>query len=104
MYTTHALSPKDLQRHHRYSSETPKLYQNDIAMRTTSDVIGGKTVKSIAVSSQSITGMRAINPLFSRLLRHLWNKWRCAILLFWSGHHTRKNLMSLNLNSFDLCI
>jgi hypothetical protein len=43
----------------RCSSETPTLYQNYLAMRNTADV----TVKPIAVWSQSISGVNAINTL-----------------------------------------
>jgi hypothetical protein len=59
MHTTHALSPKVWQRHLRYSSETPTFYQNYFAMSDTADVTGGKP---IAVWSQSISGVSAINP------------------------------------------
>jgi hypothetical protein len=41
-------------------SETPTFYQNDVAIRNTADVTGGKP---IAVSSQSTSGVSAINPL-----------------------------------------
>jgi hypothetical protein len=43
-----------------YSSETPTFYQNNLAVRNTVDVTGGK---SIAVWSQSISGVSAVNPL-----------------------------------------
>jgi hypothetical protein len=57
--TTHALSAKEkLTR--RYSSETPTLYQNYLAMSKTADVICGKL---ITVWLQSISGVSAINPL-----------------------------------------
>jgi hypothetical protein len=47
-------------KHPKYSSETPKFYQNDMALRNTKDVTGDK---DIAVCSQSISGVSAINPL-----------------------------------------
>jgi hypothetical protein len=47
-------------RHLRYSSETPTFYQNYLAMSNSADVTGGKP---IAVLSQSISGVNAINPL-----------------------------------------
>jgi hypothetical protein len=46
------------QKHLRYSPETPTFYQNDLAMRNTTDVIDGKP---IAVWSQSIYGVRAVH-------------------------------------------
>jgi hypothetical protein len=42
------------------SCETPKFYQNYLSMRNTADVTGGE---SIAVRSQSISGVSAVNPL-----------------------------------------
>jgi hypothetical protein len=51
-------SAKGKQRYLRYSSETPTLYQN-YAMRNTVDV----TYRPIALLSQSISGVNAINPL-----------------------------------------
>jgi hypothetical protein len=51
---------KGQQRHLRYSSEMPTFYHNYSAMSNTADVTGGKP---IAVWSQSISGVRAINPL-----------------------------------------
>jgi hypothetical protein len=43
-----------------YSSETPTCYQNDLAMRNTQDVTGGKP---ISVWLQSISGGDVVNPL-----------------------------------------
>jgi hypothetical protein len=45
-----------------YVSETPKFYQNDLAMKITADFTGGKP---IAVCSQSISvsGVSIDNPL-----------------------------------------
>jgi hypothetical protein len=43
-----------------YSPDTPTFYQNYLAMSSTVDVTGGKPV---AVWSQSISGVNAINPL-----------------------------------------
>jgi hypothetical protein len=48
--------------YYRYSSETPIFYQNDLAMRNTADATGDKP---IAVLSQSISGLNAINPLIA---------------------------------------
>jgi hypothetical protein len=42
------------------SSETPTIYQNNLAMSNTADMTGGKP---IAVLLQSISGVSAINPL-----------------------------------------
>jgi hypothetical protein len=44
----------------RYCSETPMFYQNYLAVRNTADVTGGKP---IAVWSQSISDVNAVNPL-----------------------------------------
>jgi hypothetical protein len=44
----------------RYSSETLRFYQNDLTIRNTLDVTGGKL---IAVWSQSISGVTAVGPL-----------------------------------------
>jgi hypothetical protein len=60
IHTTHALSPNGEERHLRYSSEKPTFYQNYLAMSNTADVTGGKP---IAVYSQSISDVNAINPL-----------------------------------------
>jgi hypothetical protein len=58
MHNTHAFFPKgiaDL----RYSSETPTFCKNYLAM-SNADVSSGKP---IAVWSQSVSGVNAINPL-----------------------------------------
>jgi hypothetical protein len=60
IHTTHAPSLKGQQGHLRYSSETPTFYQNYLAMRNTPDLTGGK---SIAVWSQSISVVSAVNSL-----------------------------------------
>jgi hypothetical protein len=51
--------PEVEQRHLRYSTETCTSYQNDLAMRNT-DLKGGKFV---AIRSQSISVVSAVNPL-----------------------------------------
>jgi hypothetical protein len=58
--TTHALTPKGQQRHHKHSPETPTLYQNDLIIRNTAGGTGGKP---IAVRSQSISDVSAVNPI-----------------------------------------
>jgi hypothetical protein len=58
IHTTHALSQKGYQRHLRYSSETPTFYQNYLAVSNAIDRTGGKP---IAIWSQSISGVSAIN-------------------------------------------
>jgi hypothetical protein len=78
--TTHALSSKGYQRYIRYSSETPTLHQNYLAMINTVDVTGSKP---IAVRSQS--GVNAINPLVAFYDIH----GRKREVLFCFGHHTR---------------
>jgi hypothetical protein len=55
-------------------------------MKNTADVTGGKP---IAVLLQSISGLRAINPLVTFYDIHGGK--RVAILLFCPGHHTRYN-------------
>jgi hypothetical protein len=74
------------QRHLRYSSETPTFYQIYLTMTNTSDVTGGKP---IAVWSQFISGVSAINPLIAFYDIH---EETGAILLFCPGHHTRRDV------------
>jgi hypothetical protein len=69
----------------RYSLRALTFYQNDLAMRNTSDVTSGKP---IAVWSQSISGLSAVN-LLSHRLRNPWKEGKGAILLLCPGHHTR---------------
>jgi hypothetical protein len=54
-------------------------------MRNTADGAGGKTV---AIRSQSISGVSAINPLVAT--RHPRKTWRGAIPFFCPAHHTRR--------------
>jgi hypothetical protein len=61
------------------------FYQNKLALRNTADMTGGKP---IAVLSQSISGVSAINPLVA-FYEKKEGKERGAILLFCTGHHTR---------------
>jgi hypothetical protein len=51
IHTAHALSPKEQQRHLRYSSETPAFNQNDLALRNAADVTGGKPIAISGVST-----------------------------------------------------
>jgi hypothetical protein len=44
IHSTHALFLKGQQSHLKYSSEKPKFYQTDLAMRNTTDVKGGNTI------------------------------------------------------------
>jgi hypothetical protein len=53
-----ASSPKGWQRHLRNYSEMPTFCLNCLALRNTTDVTGGKP---IALCSQSILGVNAIN-------------------------------------------
>jgi hypothetical protein len=62
-------------------------------MRNTADVTGGK---SIAVSSQSISGVRAINPLVA--FYDIYGEG--VILLFCPGHDTRNFLYILFFIAF----
>jgi hypothetical protein len=64
-------------------SETPTFYQNYLAMRNTADVTSGKL---IAVGSQSISGVSAINPLVTFYDIHGRKR---EMQLFSPGHHTR---------------
>jgi hypothetical protein len=50
--------------------ETPTFYQNSLGMRNTAAVVGGKP---IAVWSQSISGVGAINPLID-FHKHPWKE------------------------------
>jgi hypothetical protein len=70
-----------MQRHRRCSSETSTFYQNDLGMRNTADVTGGKP---IAVYSQPSSGISAVNPL-----RHPRKKERGTTLSFCPGHRMR---------------
>jgi hypothetical protein len=45
--------------HRRYSSQTLKFFKNGLVIRNTADMTGGKP------SSQSVSGVRAVNPLFA---------------------------------------
>jgi hypothetical protein len=60
LHTTPALSPKEQQRHLRYSSGMLTFYQNYLLTRNTLNVTGGKPN---GVWSQSISGVNGINPL-----------------------------------------
>jgi hypothetical protein len=59
LHATHALSPKGQQKHLR-STKAQTFYQNDLAMKNTSDIIGGKP---IAFRLQSVSGVSAVNNL-----------------------------------------
>jgi hypothetical protein len=61
----------------------PKFYQNYLAMSNTADVTSGKP---IAVCSQSISGVNAINPLVAFYDIHGGKR---EVRLFYPGHHTR---------------
>jgi hypothetical protein len=69
--------------HLRYCSETPTFYQNYLAMCNTTDVTGGKP---IAVWSQSVLGVIAINPLV--VFYDIHGRKREVLLSFGPGHHT----------------
>jgi hypothetical protein len=58
LHATHALYPKGQQKHFTYSLNT--FHQNYLAISNTADMTDGKP---IAVWSQSISGVNAINPL-----------------------------------------
>jgi hypothetical protein len=70
-----------------YYSETATFYQNYLALTNTADVTGGKP---IAVRSQPISDLSAVNPLVALVLRHPWKKRRGAILFLCPGHHARQ--------------
>jgi hypothetical protein len=89
IHTTHALSPKGWKRYLRYSSETPPFYPNYLAMSNTAFVSGGKP---IAVCSQSISGVNAINPLVAFYDIH---GRKSEVLFFYFVPHTTRDL---NLN------
>jgi hypothetical protein len=83
IHNNHALSPKGYQRHLRHFSQTPTLYANCLAMSNTADLTSGK---SIAVWSQSISGVNAVIPLVAFYDVHGRKR---KILLFCPGHQTR---------------
>jgi hypothetical protein len=56
IHSTHAFT----QRYLRYSSETPTFYQNELAVKNTADVTGGK---AIAVLLQCISGIQ-VYPVY----------------------------------------
>jgi hypothetical protein len=60
IHTTHALSPKEYQKHLGYSSQLPTFYQIYLAMRNIANVTDGQP---IAVRSQFISGVNAVNAL-----------------------------------------
>jgi hypothetical protein len=67
VHTYHSrLIPKGQQRSLRYSFETPTFYQNDLGMRNTAGVTGGKPT--------AVYLRRECCNSFSRLLRHSWKK------------------------------
>jgi hypothetical protein len=75
-----------LQTLNNYSSETPTFYQNYLAMRNTANMAGGKP---IAVWSQTISGVSAINPLVAFYDIH-WRK--RELLLFYFDPDTTRDL------------
>jgi hypothetical protein len=82
LHTIHALCPKMYQKHLRYAPEMPTFYQNYLAMSNTVDMIGGKF---IAIWSQSISGVCAINPLVVFYDIHGWKT-----CYFWVDHGVPK--------------
>jgi hypothetical protein len=83
------LTPKGKQRHLRYSSKTPTFYQNDLTIRNTAYMTGGKP---IADWLQFIS-IREYCKSFSRLLRHPWKKGRGATLFLYPRHQTKHILL-----------
>jgi hypothetical protein len=88
IHATHACSPTGRQRRLKYSSETPTFYQNDLAIRSTLEVTGGKP---IAVRLQSISGGDAVNLLVAFYDIHVRKR---EVLIFCSvPDTTRDNVM-----------
>jgi hypothetical protein len=52
-----------------YSSETPTFYQNELAIRNTADVTGGKP---IAIWSQSFSGVSDVIPFVTSMKETEW--------------------------------
>jgi hypothetical protein len=69
-----------------------RLRFTNLAMRNTADVTGGK---SIAVWSQSISGVSAVNH--SRLLRHPWKKERCYSFILSRTPHVTIKIHNYNI-------
>jgi hypothetical protein len=87
IHTTHALSQAE-QRHLRYRSGMPTFYQNYLPVRNTAGVTSGKP---IAVWSQSISGVSAVNPLVAFYNIHGRKR---EVLLFYSVPDTARNFIS----------
>jgi hypothetical protein len=71
--------------------ETLTFYQNDLAIRNTADVTGGKP---IAVCSQSISGVSAVNLLVAFPDIHVR---KVEVILFWYFPDTTHGTYILNM-------
>jgi hypothetical protein len=80
-------------RHFRYSSEATIFYQHVKAMRNTADVTDSKP---IAVWSQYISGVSAVNPFVAFYDVH---KWKGEVLFFCSVLDTTRTKRYYNLFS-----
>jgi hypothetical protein len=69
LYIPHMLYSRRGSSHLRYSFETPTFYQNYLAMRNTAGVTSSKP---IAVWSQSMSCVGAVNPLVAFYDIHGW--------------------------------
>jgi hypothetical protein len=78
----------------RYYSDTPTSYQDYLAMRNIADVSDGKR---IAIRSQSIRGMSAVNPLIAF---YDINDRKGEVLFFFSVPATSRDYL---LNLFIIC-
>jgi hypothetical protein len=78
-----------------WRTKTPIFYQNDLAMRNTADVTGGKP---IAVWTQTTSGASAINSLVAFYDIHR-RKEVVLFFFFWPGHHTIHNIRVICLKS-----
>jgi hypothetical protein len=84
-YHSHVIS-KRVSKHLRYSYEIPTFYQNDLAVKNTADWIGGKPV---AVWSQLISSVRAINPLVAFYDIH--ERYSSEIPTFYHNYSAKSN-------------
>jgi hypothetical protein len=85
-------------RHLRYSFETPTFYQNYLAMSNTADLTGGKP---IALWSQSISGVNAINPLVA--LYDIHGR-KIEVLFFYFVSVTTSYVYKTYIIIFSLCV
>jgi hypothetical protein len=95
----HTTPPKGWQRHLIYSSEMSSFYHNYLAMKNTAEVTSGMP---IAVWSQSISDVSAINPLIAFYDIH--GRKREVLFFYFAPDTTRVYYYQYNLYMHDLCL